>query len=318
MKSPAREEDKLLEWLFSLSKNNKHLRGIGDDAAIIDSDGKLLFTIDTFVEGVHFKREWSTAYQVGFKAAVATISDIAAMGGKPMSILVSIALPKGSTGVFRRITRGAIKAASIYGVSVIGGNISSAERIIVSTAGVGKAKGRIIKRSSAHKNDLVCVTNGVGESLAGLISLRRGIRRGVKGVIRKHLHPAARVAEGIIIAKYASAMMDLSDGILIDAPRLARASNVRIEILINNEAESRMLKRASSLINIKPAALVLAGGEDYEIMFTMREDALPKLRREYPDFSVIGRVKGGGRPGVKFLNEEVDEAKKLVFTHFTS
>jgi len=319
MRESAEGEDSLLRWVISRHNKKRKPSGVGDDAALIDTGRRIIATTDTLVEGVHFRMRWSGPCKAGFKATVASISDIAAMGGTPTHLLVSVALPsENHASVFRKVMKGVEKAATIYKTGIVGGDISESAVLTINTVALGKPGRNTAYRSNAKKGDVVCVTKGMGESLAGLLALKKGIKDRLQSLIRKHLLPRARVKEGMIIAKYANAMMDLSDGLLIDSQRLARASKAKIEIELEKDVISKRLIHAGKVLGISPAAIALAGGEDYELLFTITKNSLKKLSSKFNDFVVIGEVKGKGKPAVTFRDKKAkSEADALLFRHFS-
>lgn len=256
--------------------------GIGDDAAVISAGENIFLTTDMMVEGVHFDLSWITPFQLGFKLVSVNISDIFAMGGRPRYVLLNFSVQRNSTmEFFDRFFDGIEEALKIYGVSLIGGDISSSDRIMLSLTAVGTAE-KILKRKGARVGDRIYVTGMLGDSACGLALLKK-IRRtvdlakpGRKGLpvawnvaaplLRRHLMPLARNPEGVSGA--ATAMIDVSDGLLIDLSRLCRASGVGARILVPDLPVSKEMIEASACLGIPALELALAGGEDYELLFT--------------------------------------------------
>jgi thiamine-monophosphate kinase len=259
------------------------LAGIGDDCAVVRPTGKnLLLTTDMMVEGVHFNMRWTTPFQLGFKLVSANVSDIYAMGGRPQFLLLTFSAGSDTeVDTFKRIFDGIEKAAGIYGVSLVGGDISSSERIVLSATVTGYAA-RFIRRSGARVGDRIYVTGFLGESACGLELLKK-IKRPVEierrkktdcglpwGValplLRRHLMPVAVRPDRFISGS--TSMIDVSDGLLIDLSRICEASGAGARLYAERLPVSKRLKRAADYLRMDPFGFVVGGGEDYELLFT--------------------------------------------------
>jgi len=260
------------------------LLGIGDDAAVIKTAGNTLVTSDMMVEGVHFDLSWSTPFQLGFKLVSVNISDIYAMGGIPRYILLNFAAGKDCTmRFFEDFFDGIEYALKTYAVSLVGGDISASDRIMLSVTAIGSAK-TIVRRRGARPGDKICVTGTLGDAACGLELLRR-MKRTVDledtkkrhrsplpwetavSLMRRHLMPVAR--DPSAISGKATAMIDVSDGLLVDLGRLCRESGVGARVRIADVPRSDALKTAASSLGLSARALSLSGGEDYELLFTV-------------------------------------------------
>jgi thiamine-monophosphate kinase len=259
------------------------LAGIGDDCAVVRPAGRnLLLTTDMMVEGVHFDMRWTTPYQAGFKLVSVNVSDVYAMGGRPEFLLLNFSAGRSTdAAVFHRIFDGIEKASELYGVSIVGGDISSSERIVLSATVTGYAS-KVIKRSGARIGDLIYVTGCLGDSACGLQLLKKMMKpveleRRKKGhfdlkwdivlpLIRRHLMP--RAVDPRRIARSATAMIDISDGLLIDLSRICSESKVGAKLYVEQLPVSAQLKRAAEYLDIDPLAFATGGGEDYELLFT--------------------------------------------------
>ena len=268
--------------------------GIGDDAAIIKPPpGRhLLLTTDLLLEDVHFTRATATYEDIGYKAAVANLSDIAAMGGTPHALAVSIAIPSsGTVSAMDKLYRGLMAACRPYGVALIGGDTSASRHglfVSVTLTGHGAPK-RILRRDGAHIGDIVYVTGTLGDSLAGLQILKTRLGKGLRRrdsryLIGRHHRPTPRVQAGQFLASrgLATAAIDVSDGLSGDLGHLCEQSEVGAEI----DAAALPLSRAglayAAATGTDPVRLALCGGEDYELLFTVpasRRAALERLRR---------------------------------------
>ncbi len=270
--------------------------GIGDDAALLKPFKKnILVTTDMMVEGVHFNMDFITPYQLGFKLVSVNVSDIYAMGGIPRFLLLGIAMNKNTvTETFDTFFDGVHEAMKHYGLSLVGGDISSASKgMSLSATLIGYAE-KCLKRSGAKKGARIYVTGNLGDSVCGLELLKKikrpihleknrstfNVQRltkklgltweDVEPLLTRHLMPKARDPRRFI--RYATSMIDISDGLLIDLSRLCDESKVGARIYTKNIPVSSELKKAASCLGISPIRLALSGGEDYELLFTAPRD----------------------------------------------
>jgi thiamine-monophosphate kinase len=265
--------------------------GPGDDAALwAPRQGyEAVLTCDWFLEGSHFLRGTHPPGSVGWKCLARAVSDVAAMGGEPRCFLLGLAVPATRTGRWlSQFLAGLRRAAGRFGCQLAGGDTTRRGEILVSVTVFGEVRaGEVVLRSGAKADDLVFVSGRLGEAEFGLRSVRRGLTANQRDSlsVRKHLYPEPRLAIGQWLAKgrMASAMMDLSDGLSTDLPRLCAASGVGA--LIDARAipcvdptESRGLTSANRL------ALALNGGDDYELLFTVHP---AKARRVPTQFQGI-------------------------------
>lgn len=258
-------------------RNSAVRLGIGDDAALFKgTTGRdQVLTCDWFLEGSHFLREAHPPDAVGWKCLARAVSDVAAMGGLPSCFLLSLALPASHTGVWlEQFLVGLRRAAKRFACELVGGDTTRKKDILINVTVVGEVRtGRAVLRAGARPGDVLFVSGQLGEAELGLRLLRRG-KRSVTGrdpIFKKHLYPEPRLALGRWLAgkpRLASAMMDLSDGLSSDLPRLCTASGVgaRVEtakipaVRLPNSARGRHWDRLD---------LALHGGDDYELLFTV-------------------------------------------------
>jgi thiamine-monophosphate kinase len=270
--------------------------GIGDDAALLKPFKKnILVTTDMMVEGVHFNMDFITPYQLGYKLVSVNVSDIYAMGGIPRFLLLGIAMNRNTAKeAFDRFFDGVHEAMKHYGLSLVGGDISSASKgMSLSATLIGYAE-KFLKRSGAKKGDSIYVTGNLGDSACGLELLKKVKRpiplkknrstfnvqrltkkldltwNDIEPLLTRHLMPKARDPRRFI--RYATSMIDISDGLLIDLSRLCDESKVGARIYTKNIPVSSELKKAASCLGISPIRLALSGGEDYELLFTAPRD----------------------------------------------
>ncbi|NWF52560.1 MAG: thiamine-phosphate kinase [Nitrospirae bacterium] len=292
----------LLKELQKRFKKGQHniLIGIGDDAALLKPPKEdILLTTDMMVEGVHFDMDYITPYQLGFKLVSINVSDIYAMGGTPRFLLLNLAMNKNtSKKVYDSFFNGVEKAIHYYKVSLVGGDISSTNiGMTLSATIIGHAK-KHIRRSGAKVGDKIYVTGNLGDSACGL-ALLKNIKtpiplektnilhskllakelkwKDTEPLLRRHLLPLARNPKRYV--KYATSMIDISDGLLIDLSRICDESKVGARVFIRNIPTSPGLKIAASYLGISPIRLALSGGEDYELLFTAKENK--KIRAIY-------------------------------------
>ena len=289
--------------------------GPGDDAAVIrvPEYRAAVLTCDMMVEGVHFRREWATPWQIGWKAMAVSLSDIAAMGAEPGFAVASVSLPgEAETGLAEGIAEGLIAAASQHGAALVGGDlVGSTGPIVVDVAVLGWVEqGTPLRRTGARPRDAIVVTGALGASAAGLLARQRGFEGGendpeVEQALQAHLTPQPRVKEGRVIAatRRATAMMDLSDGLAMDLPRLCAESGVGARIWADKIPIARACVAVAVRAGLKPLPLATSGGEDYELLFTCWPDSVSRIA------DAVSRV--GGAP-VTVIGEVLAERDIMV------
>ena len=265
--------------------------GPGDDAAVVLApDGRVVATTDVLVEDVHFRLDWSTAYDVGRKAAAANLADVAAMGGTATSLLVGLAAPPDMPVSWAvGLADGLRDEADLVGAVVVGGDTVRSDRIVVSVTALGDLGGRPpVLRSGAQPGDRVVLAGTLGRSAAGLALLRKG-GTPVQALVDAHLRPSPPYALGPELAQLgATSMCDVSDGLVADLEHLARASGVHIDIESRRFARDPLLTRAARVVDTHPLDFVLTGGEDHALVATLPPGA------ELPDgVHRIGLVRAG-------------------------
>ncbi|MGA9884919.1 MAG: thiamine-phosphate kinase [Candidatus Acidiferrales bacterium] len=278
--------------------------GMGDDAAILAPGGSTdwILTCDAFIEGIHFLRDLHPADSVGYKSLSRATSDIAAMGAQPRAFLLTLALPENLTGRWLDgFLAGMKRAARILGVRLIGGDTTKSPHVFISITVLGEVpRGRSLARSGARPGDVIYVSGRLGRAQLGLELVRSGLRgrkvaaAASRATLQQHLYPKIRVELGAWLAqsRIASAMMDISDGLSTDLPRLCEASGVgaridaqRIPCVELPKAPARKLRGIQS----DALQLALHGGEDYELLFTIPRRNVAKLRAA-PGFSQLTAI----------------------------
>lgn len=270
---------------------------VGDDAAVVPSgEGDLrVFTTDLLVEGEHFDRRWSSARQIGIKTLEVNVSDIAAMGAVPEFLLLNIALPRDTEAEFVQELYDAIRrGCDRHGITLLGGDTSRAPVLFISATVTGRAQ-RVVYRSGARPGDLIAVTGDVGAAAAAVVSYRAGVTP-VARVRLRHLEPRARTDLAPHVARFATAMLDVSDGVASEVRHICAASRVGARV------DSDLLPilpdtcATAAAVGYSGLDCGLSGGEDFELLFALPPEHEQDLRRLTADFTIIGQflpVTGG-------------------------
>jgi thiamine-monophosphate kinase len=275
--------------------------GVGDDAAVVRArDGRVVATTDMLIEGRHFRREWSSARDIGGKAAARNLADVAAMGARPTALLVSFAGP-GELEVswVLELVAGITQESSAAGAAVAGGDTSSADVVMIAVTALGDLEGREpVTRGGARAGDVVAVTGSLGAAAAGLALLSAGLALDdpdLEPLIRAHRRPRPPYDAGPQAADLgATAMIDISDGLIADLGHVASASGVQIQlqtsaIAAEPVAPQRLLAQAAAVLDgANPQQWVLTGGDDHALAATFPPDTALPAR-----WTIIGRVSEG-------------------------
>ena len=247
--------------------------GIGDDAAVISaSSNKLVATLDIAIEDVHFKSLWSSPFEIGAKLTTANLADLFSMGATPKYLLVGAAISEiNNSEVITELAQGIRSVADKFEVSVIGGDLSKSEKMSLSITALGEIARDPITRSGASAGDLIYLSALPGLSAAGLAILERGLDR-PKYVVQAHLNP--KLVAPIKLMEVASAMSDISDGLVSDARNIARASKVDLNFDTNALEASPDFKDLGELateLGVDVYNWILSGGEDHFFIATVPE-----------------------------------------------
>jgi len=283
----------------------------GDDAAVWNPTPgqETILTCDWFLEGPHFVRDLHPPEAVGWKCLARALSDIAAMGGEPRCFLVCLGLPSSLTGKWLdEFLRGLRRASRSSHCELAGGDTTRQDKVLISITVIGEVrKGYAVLRSSGRPGDNLFVSGTLGTADLGLRQLRRqgGLVRAADVALRKHLYPEPRLALGQWLAqnRLATAMMDLSDGLSTDLPRLCSASKVGARLDAASLPVTPLAKGAEA------AELALHGGDDYELLFAVSSsklDHIPRMFRDVP-LTRIGKL----TRETKIVLEEKDGARPL-------
>jgi len=287
--------------------------GPGDDAAAIRPPrGALLLTTDTLVEGSHFQAGWEPPARLGRRAFRINLSDVAAMGGRPLAALVAIEAPPDlPVAILDGLMRGVIADARTHGVDVVGGNLAAAPRLAVTLTLVGVASRRPVTRTGARPGDDVWVTGTVGGGGAAVRALLAGHRT------RRPPVPV-RLEASRLLAPVAHAMIDVSDGLMQDLGHICRASGVAAAVDAGRVPVAAACRRA---LGVEAVPFAVTAGEDYELLLTASPRQRARLERIAPRLgcalSRIGRIEAG-RPAVRLLDAggRVLPLRRAGFDHF--
>lgn len=315
----------LLRAALDAGPDSRVLLGIGDDAAALAPIAEpLVWTIDAAVEGTHFRRGLLPLDDLGWRSTMAAASDLAAMGARPLALLAALGLPPWVTDEdLAAIARGQRAAADAIGAPLVGGNLSRASELSIVTTALG-AVDQPIRRDGARPGDVIWMAGPVGLAGAGLLLLERGFERGnepgdagvdpsMAEAIAAWRRPMARIGDGLRAKVYASAGIDVSDGLARDLGHVARASGVRAAIDAA-AIVSPALRAAAAAAGADPLALALHGGEDYALVVTAPS------RAPLEGFARIGvcEARSAAEPAVVIVDADgrgvaVDD---LGFDHF--
>lgn len=304
--------------------------GIGDDCAILpfNDEEYWLVTTDLLLEDVHFFRNATTPEQLGYKSLAVNLSDIAAMGGRPVGSFLSIGIPPDiDVEYLDAFMKGYQELSSKYNTPLFGGDTTSSKKsLTINVCVIGKCpKGIARKRSMAQLGDAVCVTGFPGDSAGGLQVLLNKLSFSEKHdpLLHKHHKPEPRLNEGQFLASFPGvhAMMDISDGIASDLNHILKASCVSARIRLDWLPISEALTNIAATYHWNAPELAVTGGEDYELLVTIAEDKLELIQREFQEkfgylLTKIGSIQDGV-PKISWYHKSKQVSlSKQGFDHF--
>ncbi|CCQ91330.1 Thiamine-monophosphate kinase [Nitrospina gracilis 3/211] len=316
-------------------RSRRVVKGIGDDCAVYSQPGGnyLVVTADALIESVHFDLNTTTPEQLGWKTVAVNASDVAAMGAAPRFAVVTLGIPKTTKVNFLdRLYKGLGRACEAFGVDLVGGDtVSTPEHWMLSLTMLGETrKKRLFTRKGAKAGDAILMTGTVGDSALGLQILKSpgkkwsGSPADRKHLIQRHLEPTARVKETAKLAKSrlrVTSMIDVSDGLGQDLGHLLSASEVGAELWEASLPLSKPFENTCIKNGLEAGELALGGGEDYELLFTLKSEDVKKLLRSFVNYGTpvtqIGEVTA--RQGVVWVRTNGRRQtlrKPAGFNHF--
>jgi len=280
----------IAELVALFPQGEQVLVGPGDDAAVLRvRTGHVVVSTDLVVEGRHFRRDWASAADVGHRAAAQNLSDLNAMGGRAHSLTVGLAAPPDLPVAWAlEFARGFADECALVGASVVGGDLTSASEVVVAVTVLGACTSPPVLRSGASAGDVLALAGRQGWAAGGLAVLGRGFRS-PRVLVDAYRRPAPPYDAGPAAAEAgATAMVDVSDGLLADAGHLAEASGVAIDVRSESLEVAEPLQAVAAATGSDPLALVLGGGDDHALLATFPASAsLPE------GWTVIGEVVAG-------------------------
>ncbi|MGH3300184.1 MAG: thiamine-phosphate kinase [Streptosporangiaceae bacterium] len=269
--------------------------GVGDDAAVLAApDGRTVASTDLLIEGRHFRRDWSSARDIGVKAAAQNLADLAAMGAAPTALLFGLAVPAATAVTWvLELTGGLVTECERGGAVIAGGDVTGADAVMLGITALGTLAGRApVTRGGARPGDVLALCGAVGRSAAGLAVLQAGLEPGsaaeLADLVAAHRRPRPDYRAGpMAAAAGATAMIDVSDGLVADLGHVAAASGVRIDVRSESLATAS-LRSAAGRLGADWRDWALGGGEDHALAASFPPEAsLP------PGWTVIGHVLAG-------------------------
>lgn len=289
------ENESLKRTIARLNTSEHALVGPGDDSAVIAApDGRFVVTTDTMIEDHDFKLDWSTGYDLGWKAVASNVADVAAMGAVPTSLVVALAVPADTEISWLEAFADGMRDACqklAPGCGVVGGDLAAANQVMISVAAHGSLEGREpVLRSGAQVGDIVAVAGTLGRAAAGLALLQSANVDAINSydtVVNTQRRPNPPVAEGVAAAiAGATSMLDLSDGLAKDAARIAKASGVSLQIdRLQLQGYEAILEEPARAIEANEFDWVIGGGEDHSLLATFSPAA--KLPRAFKPIGVV-------------------------------
>jgi thiamine-monophosphate kinase len=284
------------------------LVGPGDDAAVLRvRQGHVVVSTDLMVEGRHFRRDWVSAADVGHRAAAQNLSDINAMGGRATSLTIGLAAPADLPAEWAlEFARGFAEECALVGASVVGGDLSRADQIVIAVTVLGACTVAPVVRSGARPGDVLALCGRQGWAAGGMAVLGRGFRS-PRVLVEAYRRPEPPYDAGQVAADSgATAMIDVSDGLLADAGHIATASGVAMDVHRDAFELAEPLQAVGAALGADPIEFVLGGGDDHALLATFPEESVPE------GWLLIGAVSEGA--GVTVDGEEYDGP--TGWTHF--
>jgi thiamine-monophosphate kinase len=266
------------------------LLGPGDDAAVVAvPDGRVVVSTDLHVDTRHFRRDWASAVDIGHRVAAANLSDLNAMGGRATALTVGLAAPPDLPVSWAlELAEGIAAECALVGASVVGGDLTEADQVMIAVTALGQVAGEPVRRSGARAGDVVAIAGRQGWAAGGLAVLARGFRspRKLVDAYRRPEPPYAAGAQAAALG--ATSMIDVSDGLLADLGHLADASGVAVDVETSSFEIAEPLQAVGAALGADPLRFILSGGDDHALVATFPDGApLPE------GWSAIGRAGEG-------------------------
>ena len=281
----------LIERLRDLFEQGEQvLVGPGDDAAVLRiRNGHVVVSTDVLVEGRHFRRDWASAADIGHRAAAANLSDINAMGGRAHSLTIGLAVPRDLPAAWAlEFAQGFAEECALVGASVVGGDLTSADSLVLAVTALGSCTNSPVLRSGAGAGDVLALCGRQGWAAGGLAVLGRGFRS-PRVLVDAYRRPEPPYDVGPAAAEAgATSMIDISDGLLAEARHLAEESGVAIDVRRDSFEVAEPLHAVAAATGADPLSFVLGGGDDHALLATFRSADVPE------GWTVIGSVSEGG------------------------
>lgn len=305
-----------LRAIYAWSENGGVTVDLGDDAAVIEPG--IVLSVDASIEDVHFRRQWigrgATWEDVGRRAAIAALSDLAAMGARPRAILQSLTLPRDTEdSILEALARGTAEIARRYGAKVVGGNLARGRDLTITTTVVGSTDAEpVLRRDGARPGDGLFVTGVLGAAHLGLRALEQGEGDAAEfqAYVRRFLEPVSRIREGQAARGLAHAAIDVSDGLVQDIEHLCVASGVGAEIELSSLPLLKDHAAVATRFHCDPMMAALSGGEDFELVFAAPGDI------DIDGTTRIGRVVSAPGVVVRAADGSVIRMSERGFDHF--
>jgi thiamine-monophosphate kinase len=252
------------------AQGERVLVGPGDDAALVAvPDRRVVVSTDLLVDTRHFRRDWADAVDIGHKAAAQNLSDVNAMGGRATALTVGLAAPADlSVAWVLELADGIAAEVALVGASVVGGDLTAADQVMIAVTVLGEVEGEPVRRSGARAGDVVALAGRQGWAAGGLTVLTRGFRSPRK-LVDAYRRPAPPYAAGPQArAAGATAMIDVSDGLVADVGHLAAASGVAVDVETSAFELAEPLQAVGAALGVDPMQFVLGGGDDHALVAT--------------------------------------------------
>jgi len=261
-----------LAELFPLG--DQVILGPGDDAAVVSfPDGRVVVSTDLHVDARHFRRDWASALDIGHRVTAANLSDINAMGGRATALTIGLAAPADLPVAWALdLARGIAEECSLVGASVVGGDLTGADQVVVAVTALGTVATEPVRRSGARPGDVVALAGRQGWAAGGLAVLARGFRS-PRALVDAYRRPEPPYAAGAQAAAFgATSLIDVSDGLLADLGHIARASGVAVDVRSDSFDIAEPLHAVGAALGVDPLRFVLTGGDDHPLVATYPPD----------------------------------------------